>query len=82
MGFLNLFLYIISLEPNSKTLVFVETKRGCDNLYYFLKSRKILCEVIHGDCTQRQRQSALERFKSGRLPVLIATSVSRSVVQA
>lgn len=31
---------------------------------------------IHGDRSQRERESALKEFKSGRCPVLVATDVA------
>jgi len=33
---------------------------------------------IHGDRSQREREAALQSFKSGRTPILVATAVSKS----
>jgi len=59
-----------------KTLIFVETKKGVDDVCYFLRRNGFAAESIHGDHVQHQRESALRNFKSGRVPILIATSVA------
>ena len=58
------------------TLVFVETKRMADILSDFLYSNNFPANSIHGDRTQREREKALELFKSGRAPILVATAVA------
>jgi len=63
-------------DVNGLSLVFVETKRGADILYQFLNSNGILAESIHGDRTQFERERALRTFKTGRVRVLVATSVA------
>ncbi|RIB07194.1 P-loop containing nucleoside triphosphate hydrolase protein, partial [Gigaspora rosea] len=63
-------------QPPSRTLVFVETKRGADSLDDFLYSQNFPTTSIHGDRTQQEREDALLSFKNGRCPILIATSVA------
>jgi ATP-dependent RNA helicase RhlE len=58
------------------TLVFVRTKRGADRLVQRLARHGVNAEAMHGDLAQRARQRALERFESGRVPVLVATDVA------
>jgi ATP-dependent RNA helicase DDX3X len=58
------------------TLVFVETKRGADMLEEFLGNHQYSVNSIHGDRSQSQREEALKSFKTGRTPVLVATSVA------
>ncbi|XP_022228621.2 ATP-dependent RNA helicase vasa [Drosophila obscura] len=58
------------------TIVFVETKRGADFLASFLSETEFPTTSIHGDRLQSQREQALRDFKSGRMKVLIATSVA------
>ncbi|KAJ2553008.1 ATP-dependent RNA helicase ded1, partial [Coemansia sp. RSA 1836] len=58
------------------TLVFVETKRMADRLSDDLMYSKIPASAIHGDRTQRERERALESFRTGRTPVLVATAVA------
>jgi ATP-dependent RNA helicase RhlE len=59
-----------------RTLVFVRTKRGADRLVKRLARHDVKAEAMHGDMAQRSRQRALERFESGRVPVLVATDVA------
>ena len=59
-------------------MVFVETKRGVDQLSDFLQSQGFPATSIHGDRTQRDREEALRYFRSGRLPILVATAVSET----
>jgi ATP-dependent RNA helicase DDX3X len=58
------------------TLIFVETKRSADSLEDWLAREGINATSIHGDRNQGERESALNEFKCGRCPVLVATSVA------
>ncbi|KAM6955797.1 DEAD-box helicase 3 X-linked a isoform 5-T5 [Lycodopsis pacificus] len=60
----------------SLTLVFVETKKGADALEDFLYHEGYSCTSIHGDRSQRDREEALNQFRSGRCPILVATAVA------
>ncbi|MFN2488725.1 MAG: DEAD/DEAH box helicase [Actinomycetota bacterium] len=57
-------------------LVFVRTKRGADRLVHRLAQKKVGAVAMHGDLTQAARQSALERLRSGRARILVATDVA------
>jgi len=58
------------------TLVFCETKRMADHLEEFLYNQGMSAASIHGDRTQKERELALEAFKSGRVQILVATDVA------
>ncbi|KAI9755147.1 MAG: DEAD-box ATP-dependent RNA helicase [Chaenotheca gracillima] len=58
------------------TLIFVETKRNADSLSDFLINQGFPATSIHGDRTQRERERALEMFRTGRFPILVATAVA------
>jgi ATP-dependent RNA helicase DDX3X len=58
------------------TLVFVETKRAADMLCNYLIEQAFPATAIHGDRTQREREWALQSFRSGKTPVLVATAVA------
>ena len=58
------------------SLVFVRTKRGADRLTQKLTRRGVDVIAMHGDMGQRQRERALERFRSGRATTLVATDVA------
>lgn len=68
---------VLSAEAEAGlTLVFVETKRMADMLSDFLFTNNIAATSIHGDRSQRERETALQTFRSGRTPVLVATAVA------
>eukprot|EP00004_Rigifila_ramosa_P026639 TRINITY_DN838_c1_g3_i1.p1 TRINITY_DN838_c1_g3~~TRINITY_DN838_c1_g3_i1.p1 ORF type:complete len:708 (-),score=118.39 TRINITY_DN838_c1_g3_i1:51-2096(-) len=59
-----------------KTLVFVETKRGADQLTRFLRARGFNALAIHGDKSQPERTAVLDDFRSGRIQIMVATDVA------
>ena len=63
-------------RPVSRTLIFSNTKAGCDRLVKKLLAEGIRAQAIHGDLRQNIREKALARFSSGKLPVLVATDVA------
>ncbi|KAM0755535.1 DEAD-domain-containing protein [Meredithblackwellia eburnea MCA 4105] len=67
---------IHSLPPGGLTLIFVETKRMADMLEGFLHSNQFAATSIHGDRTQREREYAIETFKTARTPIMVATAVA------
>ncbi|KHJ90088.1 helicase protein, partial [Oesophagostomum dentatum] len=70
-------LNILSREENaSLVLVFVETKRGANELAYALQRQQINAVAIHGDLKQFERERNLELFRNGTNPVLVATAVA------
>ena len=68
---------ILTAHPaEGLTLIFVETKRMADALSDFLMSNNFPATSIHGDRTQRERENALEAFRTGRAPLMVATAVA------
>lgn len=65
-----------SMPQGGLTLVFVETKRMADMLEGFLVQSHFAATSIHGDRTQRERERALETFRSSRTPIMVATAVA------
>ncbi|XP_017932635.1 probable ATP-dependent RNA helicase DDX4 [Manacus vitellinus] len=61
---------------NERTMVFVDTKKKADFIACFLCQENIPATSIHGDREQREREIALQDFRSGKCPVLVATSVA------
>jgi len=64
------------IDQADRVLVFTNTKRLCDDLARDLRRSRMTCNAIHGDREQRERDQALQNFKSGRCPILIATDVA------
>uniref|UniRef100_A0A8C4VZ32 RNA helicase n=1 Tax=Gopherus evgoodei TaxID=1825980 RepID=A0A8C4VZ32_9SAUR len=67
---------ILQSIRDERTMVFVETKKKADFIATFLCQEKIPTTSIHGDREQREREEALWDFRSGKCPVLVATSVA------
>jgi len=59
-----------------KILIFVETKKGADQLTRSLVGQRIRVKSIHGDKTQYERDQALLDFRNGAIPILVATDVA------
>lgn len=59
-----------------RTLLFVRTKHGADRLAKNLNKAGVAAGALHGGRTQPQRTRALDRFKDGSAPVLVATDVA------
>ncbi|KAF8088004.1 hypothetical protein N665_0557s0005 [Sinapis alba] len=64
------------LMDGSKILIFVETKRGCDQVTRQLRMDGWPALAIHGDKNQTERDRVLSEFKSGRSPIMTATDVA------
>jgi len=63
-------------RPEGPVLVFMRTKVGADRLARQLASAGIRCAALHADRSQDQRRIAVEGFKGGRFPVLVATDIA------
>ncbi|MBX3423097.1 MAG: DEAD/DEAH box helicase [Pirellulaceae bacterium] len=60
----------------ARSIVFTRTKHGADNLVKMLLRAGIDAVAIHGNKSQNARTRNMERFKSERPPVLIATDIA------
>lgn len=67
---------ILQTHEGGLTLIFVETKRMADALSEYLIQQNYHATAIHGDRTQRERERALEFFRNGRCPIMVATAVA------
>ena len=67
--------FLLTIEEGL-ILIFVETKRVCDQLEDILCSKGFPACSIHGDKSQNERESALRSFRSGNTPVMVATDVA------
>jgi len=63
-------------KTEGTTLVFGRTKHGVRKLGHRLQELGIRAVVLQGNLTQGQRDKAIEQFRSGRVPVLVATNVA------
>jgi superfamily II DNA/RNA helicase len=59
-----------------RSLLFVRTKHGAERLAKQLRGVGVAADALHGGRTQSQRNRALDAFKDGSVPVLVATDVA------
>jgi ATP-dependent RNA helicase RhlE len=59
-----------------RTLVFARTKHGADRIVQHLAATGLTANAIHGNKSQGQRERALSAFRSGQVPVLVATDIA------
>ena len=62
-------------EKPERVLVFCRTKHRVDDVSKMLKNAQVKVDVMHADRTQKERERALERFREGKVQVLVATDV-------
>lgn len=56
-------------------IIFTATKRGTDQLERLLSKKGLNAASIHGDKSQDERTKALNDFKNGKVPIIVATDV-------
>ncbi|PPD67516.1 hypothetical protein GOBAR_DD35613 [Gossypium barbadense] len=64
------------LMDGNRILIFMETKKGCDQVTRQLRMDGWPALSIHGDKNQAERDWVLAEFKSGRSPIMTATDVA------
>jgi ATP-dependent RNA helicase DDX3X len=57
-------------------MIFVETKRNADYIETQLINEGFPSTSIHGDRTQREREDALNTFRTGQTPIMVCTDVA------
>jgi ATP-dependent RNA helicase DeaD len=72
----NVLVDLLRQDSEGTTLVFGRTKHGVRKLGQQLQRNGFNVVVLQGNLTQGQRDAALERFRSGRVPILVATNVA------
>jgi len=60
----------------NRVLVFGLYKKECARMETMLRSKGWACAAVHGDKGQREREEAVNAFKAGTAPLLIATDVA------
>jgi len=68
--------HLIKSEAWYQALVFSRTKHGANKLVKQLEDDGIHAAAIHGNKSQAHRTKVLERFKDGKLQILVATDIA------
>lgn len=63
-------------DEKGLTLIFTETKRMADVVCQFLNDNQFSATAIHGDRVQSEREAALDLFRKGITPIMVATAVA------
>jgi len=71
-----LLMHYLQLEEVQKSIVFVKTREKLELLVNRLQSEGIYAGYLQGDMPQDKRMKAVEKMKSGRTKVLVATDVA------
>ena len=69
-------LRLIRSQGYERVMIFCNTKHMCQRLCDDFKRAGLDCDCIHGDIRQSQREKSMQRYRDGKLQVLIATDVA------
>ena len=69
-------MYADEKNEDDRALIFVDRQESADSLLRDLMKKGYPCMSIHGGKDQIDRDSTIEDFKAGIVPILIATSVA------
>ncbi len=72
----DLLLALLQGPATGRVLVFTRTKSRAQSLASFLSGAGLNVAAIEGDMSQRDRQGALDGFRSGEYEILVATDVA------
>lgn len=73
---LDLLYTLLQRDDFKSVIVFTRTRKGADRVAHQLRLENHACVVIHAERTQGQRVDALDKFKTGRVGVLVATDIA------
>ncbi len=69
-------LRLIRSQGYERVMIFCNTKHMCQRLSDDFQRAGANCECIHGDIKQSQREKTMQRYREGKLAILIATDVA------
>ncbi len=69
-------LRFLEVEEFDAAIIFTRTKTGTIDIAELCERNGFRAAAINGDMTQQTREQALEKLKSGRLDILVATDVA------
>lgn len=67
---------VLQADGRGATMIFTRTKRTAQKVADDLAERGFAVGAVHGDLGQIAREKALEKFRAGKIDVLVATDVA------
>lgn len=67
---------LLSDTDLARVIVFTRTKHGAERVAKILNREGIEADAIHGNKTQGARQRTLDKFRTGKVRVLVATDIA------
>ena len=67
--------YIVECPEKDKTIVFCNTKVQTTKVGEQLTAAGVSAKVLHGDCSQRERNRVMDMYRADKFDVLVATDV-------
>src|SRR5690625_6705482 len=67
---------IAYINPNVYGIVFCRTRREAKDIAYRLIQDGYNADALHGDLSQAQRDTVMDKFRRGQLQLLVATDVA------
>ena len=69
-------LRLIRTQGFERVIIFCNTKHMCQRLCDDFQRAGADCDCIHGDIRQSQREKTMQKYREGKLAILIATDVA------
>lgn len=67
---------LLITEESDRVIIFCNRRDEAKHLHGRLEGNDISCDILSGDLTQKKRISTLDKFKEGKIKVLVATDVA------
>ena len=69
-------LNLIKSQGYERIMIFCNTEHMCQRLTDEFQRAGLDCDCIHGDIRQNQREKTMQKYRDGKLAILIATDVA------
>lgn len=69
-------LQLIKTQGYERVIIFCNTKHMCQRLSDELQRTGLDCDCLHGDIKQGLREKTMQRYRQGKLSILVATDVA------
>lgn len=67
---------MVTEGPFERVIIFCNTKAMCQRLSDSLLHAGVNCDCLHGDIPQSKRERTMQKYRDGKLSVLVATDVA------